>query len=117
MKLVIKVNMCSTWCALKIWRKKKTRPKKQLIYLLKIVEKSFNVLKLTPQPQFLDLKKNHKKWLSLMIIKKLTMNWKPDLHANIVGKPQVYDSLDVYVDVALWFHTDTYLSLYISFIT
>lgn len=35
-----------------------------------------------------------------MIIKKLTMNWKPDLHANIVGKPQVY-SLDVYVDVAL----------------
>lgn len=51
-----------------------------------------------------------------MIIKKLTMNWKPDLHANIVGKPQVY-SLDVYVDVALWFHTDTYLSLYISVIT
>lgn len=52
-----------------------------------------------------------------MIINKLTMNWKPDLHANIVGKPQVYDSLDVYVDVALWFHTDTYLSLNISVIT
>lgn len=50
----------------------------------------------------------------MMIIKKLTMNWKPDLHANIVGKPQVYDSLDVYVDVALIPHR--YLPFFIYFI-